>query len=108
MPDISTVSRFTKVLDGGDGRYEVLDVKDPAKIYAVAKFQEGPASGGVNGVWAEDLLDICVARLRSYQAGPLPHPTNDEAIFHILAAKGALAKRTADRIGRKVEGSMEE
>lgn len=61
---------------------------------------------GRTGVFVEDLLAICAARLKSYQTGELPDRNNEDAITHIAAALGALEARTAERLRRGVEGSM--
>jgi hypothetical protein len=108
MTDISTQARFTRAYDLRGGHYIVSDANDKEKVFVQVKFQEGTAPGGVNGCWVEDLIDIAVSRLKGYQEGRLPHPTNDLAILHLLAARGALAQRTAGRVERGVEGSMEE
>ena len=68
-------------------------------------FQNGPIrENGVNGVTNEALLAIVIDRLRSFQLGPFPSPSNAAALLNCEHALSQLQQRTKDRIKRGVEG----
>lgn len=78
---------------------------DTEKIATIA-FQEGPIrEHGVNGLSGEVLLAILADRLRHFQAGAYTCEENAEALQHIEAAAAAMARRTAARQARGVEGT---
>lgn len=110
--------RFTEVrcLDkpGAGGAYHEYNVvnvdhaKDGAEctVYALVKFQKGPvAENGVNGIFMEDLLQICRHRLRCFQAGNFACRENELALTKIEEALHWLDQRTKDRQARNVEGT---
>jgi len=69
------------------------------------RFQNGPIQeNGVNGVQNEDLLAICIDRLRGFQSGPFACRSNDMALARIEEAMAWLRGRTAEREARGVEG----
>lgn len=100
-------------LYGGEPRsYRVMEVfGDPEKRrmgreFAHIEFQRGPIKTvGVNGCFCEDLLYICLHRLKRFQSGDLPSSHNDNAIHHIECALQSLKDRTYDREKRGVEGT---
>lgn len=62
----------------------------------VVIFQNGaPDESGLNGVTMETLLAISEDRLKGFVAGPYNCAENDQALFHIKEALGALNRRTA-------------
>ena len=70
------------------------------------RFQNGPIKEvGVNGITQEALLEICVDRLRSFQAGPYACRDNAVALTYIETAQMWLQKRTRERLARGVEGT---
>lgn len=72
------------------------------------KFQVGPLQEvGVNGCSIEDVIDVCVERLRGFQAGPFACPENAEAIQDLVAAKDWLLLRTKKRQEQGVEGTTQ-
>jgi hypothetical protein len=74
---------------------------------ATISFQNGGISEcGVNGVTHEALLAIIVDRLKCFQAGRYPHPSNEEAKLFCLLAMNALHRRTHERLKRGVEGKV--
>ncbi|MDY0258665.1 MAG: hypothetical protein RBR41_03235 [Desulfovibrio sp.] len=113
--------RFTivHVLDepGAGGAYHEYEVKNVAPNdtatskeapYAVVKFQKGPVTeSGVNGIFMEDLLQICRHRLQCFQAGSFACRENALALTKIEEALHWLDHRTKDRQARNVEGTME-
>jgi len=74
----------------------------------VVRFQNGPVKESEsNGCFMEDLLQICVHRLESFQVGDFACRENALALTKIQEALHWLNHRTADRIERDVEGKTE-
>ena len=73
----------------------------------VMMFQNGPIGEGnpPNGIHQEDLLAICIHRLRCFQDGPFKCRENAIALTHLEDALMWLQKRTRDRMARGVEGT---
>ena len=108
--------RFTEiqVLDesGAGGAYHEYRVKpvdgDQNPPFAKISFQKGPvAESGKNGIFIEDLLQICRHRLQCFQNGDFACRENALALTKIEEALHWLNHRTADRQRRKVEGTSE-
>ena len=114
--------RFTQVFvddePGAGGAHHVYSISKvpdcpeeklgqwPVPVFSRVKFQTGPVKeNGVNGIFMEDLLQVCTHRLECFQAGPFACQSNAEALGHINQALAALNKRTADRQQRNVEGT---
>lgn len=105
--------RFTKVLvldEPGEGgachSYRVSPVDDNLASCATVEFQKGPIKeNGVNGCHQEDLIAICIDRLRHFQDGSYPCRENALALTHLEDALHWLNHRTSDRIRRDVEGT---
>lgn len=77
-----------------------------AALRMLLPFQNGPiAEVGTNGLTHEALLAIVADRLECFQAGPYACAENAEALEHVRAAAAALARRTAGRLARGVEGT---
>lgn len=114
---IENYHRFTEihVLDEpGDGgachEYDVVEKTDGDKTrtFATVKFQKGPVQEyGVNGCFQEDLIAICIDRLRSFQAGDFACRENALALTKLEEALHWLNHRTHDRQNRGVEGTNE-
>ena len=115
-------SKFTEilVLDApGPGNayheYEVQDIKptknpetgeEVYKTYANISFQYGPIGiSGVNGIHQEDLLNIVLHRLQSFQSGDFRCRENAIAITKVEEALMWLNKRTQARIDKGIEGT---
>ncbi len=74
--------------------------------FAVVHFQEGPIKeAGVNGCHHEDLIAICIDRLKAYQNGKYKCRKNALAITTLEEALFWLNQRTEDRVKRGVEGT---
>lgn len=72
------------------------------------KFQEGPIPEvGVNGAHIEDVIDLLIENLRTFNDGPLRCRENSLAITALEEANLWLLKRTMNRIEQSVEGSYE-
>ncbi|MEI8280940.1 MAG: hypothetical protein WCG75_00905 [Armatimonadota bacterium] len=70
--------------------------------FMTIQFQTGlPPKVGLNGVQVEDVIEVALAKLESYQLGTLSCIENEEAIRALVAAKDALARR---RNRRKIQG----
>ena len=107
--------RFTevRVLDehgagGAHHEYQINAVKPVegglVPIFSTVKFQKGPvAECGVNGIFMEDLLQICRHRLQCFQSGDFACRENALALTKIEEALHWLNHRTADRQARGVE-----
>ena len=110
--------RFTEihVLDqpGAGGAYHQYIVAPvspeiPGQAFATIDFQKGPvAEAGKNGIFMEDLLEICRHRLQCFQAGNFACRENALALTKIEEALHWLNHRTADRQRRKVEGTSQQ
>lgn len=113
---------FTDILvidDPGDGgayheyrvvrrQPEPVGQESTAPVFSTVSFQKGPvAESGVNGVFMEDLLEICRHRLQCFQAGNFVCRENALALTKIEEALHWLNHRTADRQRRKVEGTSQ-
>lgn len=78
----------------------------PEPEFGYVKFQNGPIKEtGVNGCQQEDLIAICIDRLRSFQAGDFNCRENALALTKLQEALHWLKHRTQDRIKRGVEGT---
>lgn len=79
----------------------------------VIEWQNGPlAVDGErreqNGAFVEDLLTVCLRRLEFYNSTRFKCRENSLAITHIEEAVHWLQHRTANRVARGVEGTLEE
>ncbi len=88
--------------------YEIQDQKC-GTIYSSVRFQNGPIKEfGINGCTQEDLLEIVVDRLESFQSGDFRCRENAIALTKIQEAIHWLNHRTPDRKKRKVEGTNQQ
>lgn len=109
--------RFTKITvmdEPGQGgachEYAIdkIDGESGPGEYGYIYFQNGPVKEfGVNGCHQEDLLNIVIDRLRSFQSGPFACRENALALTKIEEAVHWLNHRTASRQVRGVEGKNE-
>ena len=94
-----TISGFNTATNDSQTLFE------PAVSEIELLFQNGPIpEKGKNGVTMEDLLAICLHRLRGFQTGPFLCEENQTAFEHIELALAALNQRTEKRIQQNVEG----
>jgi hypothetical protein len=81
---------------------------DPAgtdPVVVTIQWQHGPVKeAGVNGVQVDDVLELCVDRLRGLNA-KFPCRENELAIERTVEAIAWLERRTRDREERGVEGT---
>ncbi|OWU65244.1 MAG: hypothetical protein CBB60_005665 [Armatimonadetes bacterium Cent15-Ar3] len=62
------------------------------------RFQNGlPPEVGINGVRAEDVIDVLISKLELYQQGTLACKENEEALASLLVARDALVRRRQRR-----------
>ena len=67
--------------------------------FMTIQFQKGlPPEVGLNGVLVEDVIEVAVAKLESYQLGMLACSDNEEAILALNSAKEALLRRRKRRM----------
>jgi hypothetical protein len=115
--DIGNYHRFTEInvgdkpgFGGACHEYYISRVDDeevgPVGGFGHVKFQKGPVQEhGVNGCFQEDLIAICIDRLRSFQAGDFACRENALALTKLEEAMHWLNHRTRDRQDRGVEGT---
>jgi hypothetical protein len=107
--------RFTETLvldEPGDGgayhEYNIVDINDKSKSYSKIKFQKGPVKeNGVNGIFIEDLIWICIHRLACFQKGNFACKENSNAKEYLQKALDQLNNRTKERQNRNVEGTSQ-
>lgn len=104
-------TRFTKVeasegvtVGGAPIVYNINRASD-GLILADLSFQSQPAHKGVNGCFMEDLIAICIHRLRAFQGGEFACREYALAITKLEEAAHWLNARTEDRQRRGVEGA---
>ena len=72
------------------------------------KFQSGPIQEyGANGCQVEDVIEVLVNRLTSYQDGEFPCKENEHAIASLEEASLWIQSRTHKRVEQGVEGKNE-
>lgn len=90
-------------------KYRIQESSDPIPMQGIWQdivFQHGPtAEAGPNGIQMEDLLAICIDRLKAFQAGEYACDENALALAHLQEAMAELNNRTMERIARGVEGT---
>ena len=75
--------------------------------FIAIQFQKGlPPEVGINGAQVEDVIEIALAKLESYQLGQLSCSENEEALKSLLLAKDALKRRRQRRMLQGVFNTM--
>ena len=75
--------------------------------FMTIQFQQGlPPDVGLNGVRVEDVIEVAIAKLETYQAGKLACSENGDAINSLLSAKDALKRRSQRRMLQGVFNTM--
>jgi len=103
-----------KVLDdrgfgNANHKYDIVSKHDSDESFACINFQKGPLQeNDLNGCFQEDLIEICIDRLRSFQAGEFACRENKLALMKLEEALMWLEKRTNDRVRRGVEGKSKQ
>lgn len=105
-------TKYTKVLEeenykyNAPHRFQVVKADSTDEVIADIHFQEGPIKEcGVNGVNNEDLINMVVCRLQSFQDSEFKCKENACAITKLEEALLWLRKRTMGREQRGVEGT---
>ena len=112
MLDIGT-KRYTTVYamdDPGFGgaSHEYKIAKSTGLVLTIVSFQKGPVGEvGLNGIFMEDLIAICIDRLNGFQSGDYACEENQNALDSLQMALKYLNQRTEDRIHRGMEGKNE-
>jgi len=106
-PNVAIVS-LDEVGEGGAyHEYSIRNLKH-TKTFARIKLQKGPLKETEqNGCFQEDLIEICIDRLRCFQTSSFACRENKLALMKLEEALMWLGKRTTDRINRGVEGKLE-
>jgi len=74
--------------------------------FVKVKFQKGPVKKvSINGCQTEDLIKICIERLKGFQKGPFACQENMAAVIHLMSSLEWLEFRTAKRVQQNVEGT---
>lgn len=82
---------------------DIMGVKltDPYEFrneFISIRFQNGlPPEVGINGVRAEDVIDVLIAKLTLYQQGDLACKENEQALESLTVARDALVRRRQRR-----------
>lgn len=97
---------------GANHHYQILmpNPNGPGEILAgEAKFQNGPISNNadINGISNEALLAIVQDRLEGFSKGPYPSDFTNLALASVSSALEHLGARTAERVEREVEGTLQ-
>jgi len=119
MKEISSANPNIKIirvdLPGEGGAYHEyaiwkrIDTVDKTGQFARIKFQKGPLKENeLNGCFQEDLIEICIDRLRCFQTSSFACRENKLALMKLEEALMWLDKRTTDRVNRGVEGKLKE
>lgn len=75
--------------------------------FMTIQFQRGlPPEVGLNGVQVEDVIEVALAKLESYQLGLLSCSENEEAMQALNAARDALKRRRQRRMLQGVFNTM--
>lgn len=70
------------------------------------RFQRGDPAVEINGCTNESLLAIVEDRLKGFQSGPFACDDNQAALVAVQSALAILARRSAEREARGVEGQQ--
>jgi hypothetical protein len=72
---------------------------------AIIKFQKGPVQDeGLNGIFMEDLLLICIDQLEHFQNSEFACAENEDTLRHVRDALHSTRSRQYDRSLRGVQG----
>jgi len=96
------VNAISKTADGRDvdgHQYTITHQSTDTLNFQLGAVKEA----GVNGITNESLIAILIHRIAVLNT-KFPSKDNGIAIDHLVVAQQALDRRTADRIGRGVEG----
>jgi hypothetical protein len=75
--------------------------------FMTIQFQRGlPPEVGLNGVQVEDVIELAIAKLESYQLAQLACSENEDALKSLMAAKDALKRRRQRRMLQGVFNTM--
>ncbi len=89
--------------------YDIVSKHDDDKSFTCINFQKGPLKeNDLNGCFQEDLIEVCIDRLRCFQSGEFACRENKLALMKLEEALMWLEKRTKDRLRRGVEGKSEQ
>ena len=79
-----------------------------SSAHVYIKWQEGPVKeAGINGVQVEEVLQLCIDRLKELNVDPYRNRETSLAITDLEGAQNWLNRRTRDREERGVEGTSE-
>lgn len=108
--ELST-QNFTKVLKEGEFKfnaphcYKIINAKCE-EVLCYIHFQEGPVKEvGINGIFHEDLINIVIDRLETFQESDFACDDNQKALECFKEGLEHLRNRTRDRENRKVLGT---
>lgn len=103
-------TNFTKVMVEKEFQFNAphtFRVIGDKKLISQIHFQEGPMKeSGLNGLFMEDLLAMCLARLEAFQDSDFACQENEDAIKGIVSALTAMRSRTDRRTKEGTIGTM--
>ena len=84
--------------------YEV-EHKESGTATTIITFQKGPVKeDGLNGIFAEDLLLICIDQVEHFQNSTFACPENEDTLRHLRDALHSTRSRQYERSLRGVQG----
>lgn len=88
--------------------YVVKGVNGDERVFAEIHLQKGPVrENGINGCHHEDLIEIAIDRLQSFQDSEWACRENAIAITKLEEALMWLDKRTQQRMSKGIEGTSQ-
>lgn len=86
--------------------YEVYERENKDCLIQSVKFQRGPVkeTGGVNGVFIEDLILICIDQIEHFQTSEMYCKENESTLRHLRDALYSTRARQYERSLRGVQG----
>jgi hypothetical protein len=105
-------NNFTRIFHEDESSFKAPHhfsvTKVDGEMLTIVNFQEGPIKEvGVNGVFMEDLIHMCLVRLEAFNASEYRCRENAMAITKLEETLMWLGKRTQGRTNRGVEGTRE-
>lgn len=104
METINTRIVSGKVEFNSPTEYDIKDTNSGAYIQNI-KIQKGPVKDkGLNGIFTEDLILICIDQLEHFQASDFSCDSNAATLRHLNDALATTRSRQYERLIRNVQG----
>lgn len=103
MQTLNTEITRGEVKFNSPSSYQIKD-KDGVLIQEI-NIQKGPVKeNGINGIFIEDLLLICIDQVEHFQDSEFACVQNDDTLRHLRDALNSTRSRQYDRMLRDVQG----